>query len=53
MGFAIAIPIAGGALLGNSLDKKFGSSPKLTLILLLTGLIVGFFYLLKIFEKEK
>jgi ATP synthase protein I len=37
IGFAIALPIVGGALLGSFLDKEFSLYPKATL----TGLIVG------------
>lgn len=45
IGFAIAVPIAGGALLGAYLDKVFLTYPKATLSFLLLGIavsIVGF-----------
>lgn len=45
IGFAIAIPIAGGALLGAYVDKLFLTYPKATLSLLFLGIavsIVGF-----------
>ena len=34
IGFAIALPIAGGAIIGSSLDRKLNSYPKCTLLLL-------------------
>lgn len=56
LGFAIALPIAGGALLGTYLDKLFGTSPKLTLSLIFTGAILGgtnIYYLFRDSEKEE
>ncbi len=46
LGFAIAIPIAGGALLGTYLDRIWSTYPKATLSLLFLGIlisVVGFF----------
>ena len=37
MGLSIALPIAGGAILGKILDEKFAQYPRCTL----TGLIIG------------
>lgn len=41
LGFSISLPIAGGALLGQFLDSKLGTSPRLTLSLLFFGLFIG------------
>lgn len=41
IGFAIAIPIAGGAFLGSYLDRSWGTYPKLTLGLLILGILVS------------
>ncbi len=41
IGFAIAIPIAGGALVGSYLDRLWGTYPKMTLGLLIVGIIVS------------
>lgn len=51
LGFAIAIPIAGGALLGVYLDKQFNTSPKLTLSLLFFGLFIGIYSVYKIIQS--
>lgn len=45
LGFAVAIPIVGGVLLGDYLDKKFNTSPRLTLSLLFFGVCLGMFNL--------
>jgi F0F1-type ATP synthase assembly protein I len=41
LGFSIALPIAGGALLGEFLDNKFNTSPRITLSLIFFGLFIG------------
>jgi len=38
IGFAIALPIAGGAIIGSALDRKLNLYPKCTLILLIIGI---------------
>lgn len=56
IGFAIAIPIAGGALVGVVIDRTWGTSPIATLSLLFLGVIISFFNLFKTIEiimKEK
>ncbi len=40
-GYALVIPLVGGVVLGKVLDERFGSSPKLTLLFLFIGLVVG------------
>lgn len=51
LGFVLVIPLAGGALLGQFLDKKFGTSPKMTLSLIVFGLIVSLYSLYKIIKE--
>ena len=41
IGFAIAIPIVGGALLGGYIDKRWSIYPKATLSLLVVGTALG------------
>ena len=41
IGFTIAVPIAGGALLGGYLDRTWVSYPKATLTLLIVGTVLG------------
>lgn len=41
LGFAIALPIAGGAFFGQLLDTKFGTSPRMTLSLIFTGVFLA------------
>lgn len=41
IGFAIAIPIAGGAFLGSYLDRTWGVYPKMTLGLLVFGIMLS------------
>lgn len=48
IGFAIAIPIAGGALVGVFIDRRFGSTPVATLSLLFFGIIASFMSLFTI-----
>ncbi len=53
MGFSIALPIAGGAFLGNFLDDKFASSPRLTLSFIFLGLFIGVANIYSIIKKIK
>lgn len=41
LGFSISLPIAGGALLGQFLDAKLNTSPRMTLSLIFLGLFIG------------
>lgn len=55
IGFGIALPMAGGALLGSFLDKAFSTAPRLTLGLIIIGIILGIsnlFFLLKKMEDK-
>lgn len=63
IGWEIAIPIVGGPLLGFFLDRQYGSSPRLTLILLGVGILTAIaaviryvkyeFYVMNKEENEK
>lgn len=56
IGFAIALPIVGGALVGVVIDRTWATTPKATLSLLFLGVIVSFVNLFKTVEtitKEK
>jgi len=41
IGFAVALPIAGGALLGSRIDVRWQSYPKFTIILLFIGIVIS------------
>lgn len=47
VGFAIALPIAGGAVVGVVIDRTWSTTPKATLSLLFLGVIVSFISLYK------
>ena len=50
VGFAIAIPIAGGVFLGVYLDRRWGTYPRATLSLLFLGVVVSFLNLVRIIQ---
>lgn len=50
IGFAISLPIVGGALVGVIIDRTWGMTPKATLSLLFLGVIISFFNLFKTVE---
>jgi ATP synthase protein I len=41
VGWSIALPAAGGALLGRSLDQRFATGVRFTLMLLFGGVVLG------------
>lgn len=41
LGFSISLPIAGGAFLGQLLDAKFNTAPRMTLSFIFFGLFIG------------
>ena len=41
LGFAISLPIAGGAFLGNLLDSKFHTTPRMTLSFIFIGIFLA------------
>ena len=53
LGYMIAIPVVGGAFLGSLLDKKFATSPKITLSLIFLGIIISIFNVYKILKDLK
>lgn len=53
LGFSIALPIAGGGLIGYFFDQALGTSPFLTLILLFAGVLMGLFNLYSLVAKTK
>lgn len=50
IGFAISVPIAGGALIGVVIDRTWSTTPKATLSLLFLGVVVSFISLFKTVE---
>lgn len=41
LGFSVSLPIVGGAFLGQFLDNKFNTTPRMTLSFIFLGLFVG------------
>lgn len=52
LGFTIALPIVGGAVLGSILDQKLNQSPKFTLSLIFLGLFISFYNIYKLTKKK-
>ena len=52
LGWELALPIFGGALLGYYLDKSLNTNHFLTLILLLAGILIGYYNLIRLIELE-
>ena len=52
VGWSTVLPIAGGVLLGNYLDKRTGSEYVWTVGLLVGGIMVAFYNLYHILTKE-
>lgn len=52
LGWELAIPIFGGALLGHFLDKASGSTFAFMLILTLVGIAIGYYNLMRHIELE-
>lgn len=48
IGFAIAIPIIGGTLLGYYIDERFGRGHIFIFVFLILGLIDGFYNMIRI-----
>ncbi|QQR81642.1 MAG: AtpZ/AtpI family protein [Deltaproteobacteria bacterium] len=48
VGFQLATSVVGGVLGGQWLDKRWGTSPWLTLVGLVLGAVAGFYNLIKI-----
>jgi hypothetical protein len=57
IGYVVALPIAGGAILGSFIDGKFGLYPRASLIGIVTGFVIsaaGFVRVIQeIIQKQK
>lgn len=51
VGFVIAIPIAGGTLVGGYIDAKLGTYPKITLVGLCIGLVISGFNFVAVIKE--
>jgi len=51
IGYSIALPIAGGALLGAYIDRVWSTYPKATLSLLFIGFILSFLAFVKTIQE--
>lgn len=52
LGWELALPIFGGALFGYYLDKTLNIQYALTVILLITGIFMGYYNLIKLIDLE-
>jgi len=52
LGWELALPIFGGALLGYYLDKSLNIQYALTLIMLISGILMGYYNLIKLIDLE-
>lgn len=41
LGYAVVVPLVAGAFIGSLIDSALGTSPKVTLVLLLLGLAIS------------
>lgn len=53
VGFQLAGTVVGGLFLGGWLDKKWGTTPWLTVICLLIGSVGGFYNLIRILNWKQ
>jgi ATP synthase protein I len=51
LGWDLALPIVAGALLGYHLDRRLGTGPLLTLMLLLFGVATGFYNVVRSIQR--
>ncbi len=52
LGFAIAIPLTGGAVIGSYLDNKLNLTPKLTLSLIFFGVVISLGNIYQIIKRN-
>ena len=52
LGWELALPIFGGALLGYYLDRSLNTQYALTVILLIVGIFFGYYNLVKLIDLE-
>lgn len=50
-GFAIVIPIVGGAIIGSFIDRLTNLKPIFTLLFIIVGVIAGLYSAVKILKK--
>lgn len=56
IGFAVALPIAGGALIGSAIDRKLLTYPRYTILLLFIGIalsIINFIVVIQNILKQE
>lgn len=51
LGFQVAIPLVISVIIGQKLDSRFGTEPKLTLSLLFFGLIISLYNIFRVVKK--
>lgn len=51
IGFDVALPMVGGLIIGIKLDTVWGTHPKMTLILLVVGIVLGCTSLIRIVRQ--
>ena len=51
IGFSVTLPMLGGVFFGSWLDAKNHSQPKMTLVFLVIGIVVGFVNLWSVVTK--
>lgn len=50
IGYSIAVPLTGGVIVGNLIDRKLGTSPQITMLGLGVGMVlsgVSFFHIIQ------
>jgi F0F1-type ATP synthase assembly protein I len=52
LGWELALPIFGGALLGFQLDKVIETNYLITLVMIIGGIAIGYYNLIKLIELE-
>lgn len=52
-GYSVSLPIVAGAILGNFLDGKFNSSPRITLSLIFFGIFIAVYNFYSLLKKLK
>jgi ATP synthase protein I len=53
VGWSIALPAAGGALLGHHLDARLGTGVRFTLMLLAAGVLLGVILAWNVLERGR
>ena len=53
IGYSVSLPLVGGGFLGQVLDRKFNTSPRITLFLIFLGLALGIYNIYASLKKLK